>query len=577
LEQWGLINYQVDNDAKAAPLGPPCTSHFTILADTPSGLAPITSSRPTVGSLAGKQIADIGSVSSKKRDENEQIKVNSCLENVGLRTDQYLKKANNKSGMRTREWSDQEILLLLEGLEIFKDDWNKVCEHVGTRTQDECILKFLQLPIEDPYLEGTNNSALGPLSYQPIPFSQSGNPIMSTVAFLASVVDPRIASAAAKAAITEFSKMKDEVPPQVMDSHLTNISQMVKEGKKIDSNYNIEQTGIAIINSDNNSGASSSSSSSSLIVETTAAEISKDSNKMEIDTQISNEKFIIENSSTSSIENQINGNESENSVIKVESTTTTTTTTTTTISSQQKDNNVNENEIKSAAASALAAAAVKAKHLSIIEEKKIKSAVAQLVETQLKKLEIKLRHFEELEALMDRERETLEYQRQQLLQERQQFYLEQLKAAELKQKEMAFQQLKIEGKLAQPSQTIIIKQHQQQAPPQPQIVVPVVATQSHEIVHSTPSNDEHSLQNSNIQPTTQVQTTVNMNQTHTHVITQNPPSQPQPLPQSQPVVVMSMPQQTIIQQMPLQYQQPTTVQQQQPIINNLETGKNLNY
>ena len=66
--------------------------------------------------------------------------------------------------------------------------------------------------------------------------------------------------------------------------------------------------------------------------------------------------------------------------------------------------------------SALAAAAVKAKHLSIIEEKKIKSAVAQLVETQLKKLEIKLRHFEELEALMDKERETLEYQRQQLLQ-----------------------------------------------------------------------------------------------------------------------------------------------------------------
>lgn len=41
----------------------------------------------------------------------------------------------------------------------------------------------------------------GPLAHQPIPFSQHGNPIMSTVAFLASVVDPRVASAAAKAAI----------------------------------------------------------------------------------------------------------------------------------------------------------------------------------------------------------------------------------------------------------------------------------------------------------------------------------------------------------------------------------------
>ena len=37
LEQWGLINYQVDYEARAAPLGPPCTSHFTVLADTPSG------------------------------------------------------------------------------------------------------------------------------------------------------------------------------------------------------------------------------------------------------------------------------------------------------------------------------------------------------------------------------------------------------------------------------------------------------------------------------------------------------------------------------------------------------------
>lgn len=54
---------------------------------------------------------------------------------------------------RSREWSDQETLLLLEALELYKDDWNKVCEHVGTRTQDECILHFLRLPIEDCYVE----------------------------------------------------------------------------------------------------------------------------------------------------------------------------------------------------------------------------------------------------------------------------------------------------------------------------------------------------------------------------------------------------------------------------------------
>ena len=83
---------------------------------------------------------------------------------------------------------------------MYKDDWNRVAEHVGSRTQDECILHFMRLPIEDPYLEESSGH-LGPLVYQPLPFSQSGNPIMSTVAFLASVVDPRVASAAAKAAL----------------------------------------------------------------------------------------------------------------------------------------------------------------------------------------------------------------------------------------------------------------------------------------------------------------------------------------------------------------------------------------
>ncbi len=39
-----------------------------------------------------------------------------------------------------------------------------------------------------------------------------------------------------------------------------------------------------------------------------------------------------------------------------------------------------------------------------MEERKIKSLVALLVETQMKKLEIKLRHFEELETIMERER-----------------------------------------------------------------------------------------------------------------------------------------------------------------------------
>merc|ERR1719297_166146 len=106
-----------------------------------------------------------------------------------------------------------------------------------------------------------------------------------------------------------------------------------------------------------------------------------------------------------------------------------------------RDRMIKDGQLQAAAASGLSCAAVKAKHLAAVEERKIKSLVALLVETQMKKLEIKLRHFEELETIMDREREALEYQRQQLIQERQQFHLEQLRAAEFRARSAAQQQL----------------------------------------------------------------------------------------------------------------------------------------
>merc|ERR1719422_834682 len=127
---------------------------------------------------------------------------------------------------------------------MYKDDWNKICEHVGSRTQDECILHFLRLPIEDPYLEKADG-ALGPLAFQPIPFSNQGNPVMSTVAFLASVVDPRIASVATKSAMEEFAKIKDEVPNMIMDAHMARVKEASEKGQDNPVEKSIEKSGIA--------------------------------------------------------------------------------------------------------------------------------------------------------------------------------------------------------------------------------------------------------------------------------------------------------------------------------------------
>lgn len=406
LEQWGLINYQVDTDSRPTPMGPPPTSHFHILSDTPSGLQPVNPPKTPQPSAARTLIDLDKPIEGKKVENNEQ------MSSFGLKLDQYAKKPaalrNKSAASLTRDWTEQETLLLLEGLEMYKDDWNKVCEHVGSRTQDECILHFLRLPIEDPYLEDPEaGGVLGPLAYQPIPFSKSGNPIMSTVAFLASIVDPRVAAAAAKSAMNEFASIKEEVPAAVMDAHLKNVEAASAEGK-YDPAANLALTNIA----------------------GTVPEKEED-DKVKKETEIKEE---IPNPEEKKNGEDLDENSEDKEKIKLNDDE----------KSDLADTKtekvvIKNSEIQSAAAAALAAAAVKAKHLAAVEERKIKSLVALLVETQMKKLEIKLRHFEELETTMEKEREGLEYQRQQLITERQQFHLEQLKAAEFRARQQAHQ------------------------------------------------------------------------------------------------------------------------------------------
>ena len=216
----------------------------------------------------------------------------------------------DSAGKALRDWTDQETLLLLEGIELFEEDWSRVAEHVGTRSRDECLLKFLELPIEDPYLSssskgsdaivpsvsGPTQSQLGPLQYSRIPFSPADNPILTLTAFLASVVPPQAAQEAAKAAISQLSSSK------------------AKNGQ--------QQPG-------------------------------------------------------SSPEGKVSG-------------------------------------IQKAGATALGAAAAKASVLSDNEGNELQSLTNALLSLQLKKMELKLAHFQDIENLLEFERQSLERERQQL-------------------------------------------------------------------------------------------------------------------------------------------------------------------
>ncbi|TFY56479.1 hypothetical protein EVJ58_g7614, partial [Rhodofomes roseus] len=298
LEQWGLINYQIDPDQRPAALAPPFTGHFRVILDTPRGLqslhpgtkppaqpqagAPTVNgaakpgSTPTPASLelrssiyqttskssrevsAGEASA-LASAANGPNGTERQAAVKYQCDTCGVdcTAERYhsLKQKNfelcppcyldgrfpstmfsgdfvkltavsTASGLHhgsasgaDDDWTDQEILLLLEGVEMYDDDWSAIEEHVGSRSAQQCIRKFLQLPIEDPYVQTEGN--MGPLRYARLPFEQADNPVMSVVAFLAGVINPGVAAEAAKTALhaltdvdkKEETEGKDEEKP----------------------------------------------------------------------------------------------------------------------------------------------------------------------------------------------------------------------------------------------------------------------------------------------------------------------------------------------------------------------------
>ncbi|CAN6322790.1 unnamed protein product [Urochloa humidicola] len=74
------------------------------------------------------------------------------------KTDFILMDSSEVSGASGTSWTDEETLLLLEGLEIFGGKWAEIAEHVATKTKAQCMLHFLQMQIEDRFHDGEDIS-----------------------------------------------------------------------------------------------------------------------------------------------------------------------------------------------------------------------------------------------------------------------------------------------------------------------------------------------------------------------------------------------------------------------------------
>ncbi|KAI1075611.1 SWI/SNF complex protein-like protein [Whalleya microplaca] len=415
LEQWGLINYQVDADQRPSQIGPPFTGHFQVICDTPRGLQPWQPSADPIvlegkkiqdtdqkanaaATAAGERNLEIGrniyeanakgakltksesktngeaattnGTSSASPGADDSLKapiVKVYCQNCGVdctrvyyhlpeanspnkakydvcpscylegripnnQTNNQFVKMENKAYStildRDAPWTDAEILRLLEGLERFDDDWAEIAEHVGTRTREECVLQFLQLDIEDKYLESeapihapTGVSMLGKHGGH-LPFSQADNPVMSVIGFLASLADPKTTAAAAKKSVEE---LQQGLRSKIEGSEVSKVNGKGKE---------------------------------------------REDDSMEID-------------------------------VRHETTTTTTTTTTTALANIP-----------------LAAMGARAGGLASHEEREMTRLVSAAVNVTLQKMELKLKYFDEMEGILQAERRELERGRQQLFLDR---------------------------------------------------------------------------------------------------------------------------------------------------------------
>lgn len=229
LEKWGLINYQIDPRTKPSLVGPQYTGHFQITLDTPKGLTPLVPeelevvSKKTSTAVPTSEPKQVETPKIKEEDEdNLVIPLNleitsNIFEETGSKSAvssiQYFcnETSNDISNIRyhnlkskgvtgnfgpleiskdvfeqglfplnftssdfvkleksfkNTEWSQQEVLLLLEGIEMYatvdsnplslfinsNGQWDRISEHVALKSREECLVKFLQLPIEDKYL-----------------------------------------------------------------------------------------------------------------------------------------------------------------------------------------------------------------------------------------------------------------------------------------------------------------------------------------------------------------------------------------------------------------------------------------
>lgn len=243
LEKWGLINHQANfkneieslnevnqvdasfNEQVSQILGklpnPESTRHFATSSDTSKKLYPFRSYKPSVSVQDLEYLKKI--IGEGSNQDNEGVRdlgktVELLLQKRKLDASEGISTKDNKRQKKTLNWTQKEYKRLLELFYKYSEGgtttlqslhWIKISQEINLISEEnvfkteksptDCILKFLQIPIEDDYL--IKREDLGIFKYAPYlnglgiegsagNSSQIANPILETLTTLIGYVEP---------------------------------------------------------------------------------------------------------------------------------------------------------------------------------------------------------------------------------------------------------------------------------------------------------------------------------------------------------------------------------------------------
>ncbi|KAH1065887.1 hypothetical protein J1N35_030874 [Gossypium stocksii] len=249
LDHWGLINYSASSalSKPSKDTGSNIKSSDSPSVESPSSAAPTSKHSSNSRRICGacKSLCTIACFVCDKYDSTLCAR---CYVRGNFRVG--LSNADFRRVEITDEakadWSEKETLLLLEAIMHYGDDWKKVAQHVGGRTDKDCVAHFVKLPFGEEYRghPSSNDDESGFETNKRMcltPLADTSNPIMAQAAFLSALAGVEIAEAAAQAAVSVLSQVDDISASRVGSGSLERNS---KRESEISSNGDTNQNAL---------------------------------------------------------------------------------------------------------------------------------------------------------------------------------------------------------------------------------------------------------------------------------------------------------------------------------------------